>query len=77
MDEWNAHGLLQKATGKGSVSHAWNLQKWVVAYMQHGTLPHNHYGHFNTSILDDGDLAQQSISTLQELLKKVIFGHRI
>jgi hypothetical protein len=51
--------LSAKAAGKGSVSHAQNLRKWVVAYMQHGTLPLNHYGRFNTSILDDEDLAQQ------------------
>ena len=27
--------------------------------MRHGTLPLNHYGRFNTFILDDKDLAQQ------------------
>ena len=31
----------------------------MVAYMRHGTLPLNHYGRFNTSILDAEDLAQQ------------------
>ena len=51
--------LSPKASGKGSVSHARNLQKWVVAYLQHGILPVNHYGHFNTSILDNEDLTQQ------------------
>src|SRR5882724_8878205 len=51
--------LAAKASRKGSISHVQNLQKWVVAYMQHGTLPLNCYGCFTTSILDDEDLAQQ------------------
>ena len=51
--------LSAKACGKGSVSHAQNLQKWVAAYLQHGILPVNHYGHFNTSILDSEDPTQQ------------------
>lgn len=51
--------LSMKAAGKGSISHARNLQKWVVAYMRHGILPLNHYSCFNTSILNDEDLAQQ------------------
>ena len=51
--------LAAKAVGKGSVNHARNLRRWVVAYMQHGSLPLNRYGHLNTSILDDEDLSQQ------------------
>ena len=51
--------LAAKAAGKGSVSHARNLRKWVVAYMRHGELPLNQYGQFNTSILADEDLAQK------------------
>jgi hypothetical protein len=51
--------LAAKAVGKGSVNHAWNLRRWVVAYMQHGSLLLNRYGCLNTSILDDKDLAQQ------------------
>jgi hypothetical protein len=51
--------LAAKAAGKGSVNHARNLRKWVVAYMRHGELPLNRYGRFNTSILADEDLAQQ------------------
>ena len=48
-----------KSCGKGSINHARNLRRWVVAYMQHGSLPLNRYGRLNTSILDDEDLAQQ------------------
>jgi len=48
-----------KAVGKGSVNHAQNLQRWVVAYMKHGSLLLNRYGGLKTSILDDEDLAQQ------------------
>jgi hypothetical protein len=48
--------LAAKAMRKGSVNHARNLRKWVVAYMWHGSLPINRYGHLNTSILDDEDL---------------------
>ena len=51
--------LAGKVAGKGSVSHACNLQKSVVAYKRHGELPFNQYGQFNTSILADEDLAQK------------------
>ena len=51
--------LVAKAVGKGSINHARNLRRWVVAYIQHGSLPLNRYGRLNTSILDDEDLAQQ------------------
>jgi len=51
--------LATKAVGKGCVNHARNVRRWVVAYMQHGSLPLNRYGRLNTSILDDKDLAQQ------------------
>ena len=55
------YGWMQcsELAGKGSVSHAHNLRKWVVAYMQHGELPLNWYGQFNTSILVDEGLSQQ------------------
>jgi len=36
--------LAARAAGKGSVNHAHNLRKWVVAYMQNGELPLNRYG---------------------------------
>ena len=51
--------LAAKAVEKGSVNHARNLERWVISYMQHGSLPVNGHGRLNTSILDDEDLTQQ------------------
>ena len=56
--------LAVKVAGKGSVSHACNLQRWVVAYMQHGELPLNWYGQFNTSILVDEVRAQDVVDVM-------------
>ncbi|TDL26508.1 hypothetical protein BD410DRAFT_881969 [Rickenella mellea] len=62
--------LAAKAAGKGANNHARNLRCWVVEFVQSGTLPQNRYGRFNTSLLEDEDLAQQIHLHLQGITKE-------
>ena len=49
--------LISKAAGHG-MNHARNLRRWILKYLNSGKFPLHRYGHFNSSILQDEDIAQ-------------------
>ena len=54
---WEASLLVSKAAGH-VMNHARNLRHWILRFLNSGKFPLHRYGTFNSSILQDEDIAQ-------------------